>query len=93
MNNFEKVVALPEMLGAFLSSLHIATEPWAESFHRTFCDSCEREDCDVEHCPHQAKRNNPTWWLKLGDKEINLAMDGRKGYCLPQMAVDLQLPL
>ncbi len=63
MSNFEKVAASPETLGAFLSSLHVATGPWDESFHRDFCDSCERENCDVEHCPHQAERNNPTWWL------------------------------
>ncbi len=66
MSNFEKVAASPETLGAFLSSLHVATGPWDESFHRDFCDSCERENCDVEHCPHQDERNNPTWWLKLG---------------------------
>jgi hypothetical protein len=22
----------------------------------------------MEHCPHQAERNNPAWWLKLGEK-------------------------
>ncbi len=68
MSNFEKVAASPETLGAFLSSLHVATGPWDESFHRDFCDSCERENCDVEHCPHQAERNNPTWWLKQGEE-------------------------
>jgi len=78
MSNFEKVAASPETLGAFLSSLHVATGPWDESFHRDFCDSCERENCDVEHCPHQAERNNPTWWLKLGaEKETDAAKDGR----------------
>jgi len=63
MNKFEKVAASPETLGAFLASLHIATGSWDESFHRTFCDSCEREGYDVEHCPNQDMRNNPTWWL------------------------------
>ncbi len=68
MSNFEKVAASPETLGAFLSSLHVATGPWDESFHRDFCDSCERENCEVEHCPHQDTRNNPTWWLRLGEE-------------------------
>jgi len=63
MSNFEKAAALPETLGTFLSSLNVATEPWDESFHRIFCDSCKQENCDVEHCPHQDTRNNPTWWL------------------------------
>ncbi len=66
MSNFEKVAASPETLGAFLSSLHVATGPWDESFHRTFCDSCERENCDVEHCPHQDTRNNPTLVAETG---------------------------
>jgi len=85
MNNFEKVAA-PEMLGAFLSSLHIATGPWDESFHRTFCDSCEREDCDVEHCLHQTKRNNPTWWSKLGGPSETRALE-------PGVIVKLENPL
>jgi len=63
MSNFEKAAASPETLGTFLSSLNVATEPWDESFHRTFCDSCKQENCDVEHCPHQDTQNNPTWWL------------------------------
>jgi len=67
MSNFEKVAASPEALGAFLFSLHVATGPWDESFYRDFCDSCERENCDVEHCPHQDERNNPTWWLKQAE--------------------------
>lgn len=65
MNNFEKITASPEVLGEFLAALPVANSPWDESFHRTFCDSCEREDCDVEHCPHKEERYNPTWWLKL----------------------------
>lgn len=63
MSNFEKIAATPEALGAFLASLPVATGPWDESFREKFCASCEREDCDAEHCPHQDKRNNPTWWL------------------------------
>lgn len=63
MSNFEKITATPEALGAFLASLPVATGPWDESFHEKFCASCEREECDTEHCPHQNERNNPTWWL------------------------------
>lgn len=67
MTNFEKVAASPETLGAFLSSLPIATGPWDELFHRQFCDSCidscGTKNCDTPGCPHQDKRNNPAWWL------------------------------
>ena len=63
MSNFEKITATPEALGAFLAPLPVATGPWDESFHEKFCASCEREECDTEHCPHQNERNNPTWWL------------------------------
>lgn len=52
MSNFEKITATPEALGAFLASLPVATGPWDESFHEKFCASCEREECDTEHCPH-----------------------------------------
>ncbi len=34
MNNFEKITASPETLGAFLASMPIATGPWDEQFHR-----------------------------------------------------------
>lgn len=67
MSNFDKVAASPETLGKFLSSIPIATGPWDELFHRRFCysciDSCGLENCDTPNCPHQAERNNPTWWL------------------------------
>lgn len=63
MNNFEKITASPETLGAFLASLSIKTGPWDESFYKEFCDSCEQENCDAENCPHQDVRNNPLWWL------------------------------
>ena len=69
MTNFEKITASPEALGEFLASLPVATGPWDEEFHRAFCDSCERENCDEGKCPHQDKRNNPLWWLMLGGKE------------------------
>lgn len=69
MTNFEKITASPEALGEFLASLPVATGPWDEEFHRAFCDSCERENCDEGRCPHQDKRNNPLWWLMLGGKE------------------------
>jgi len=75
MSNFEKVAASPETLGAFLASLPIADGPWDEKFHRMFCDGC-KQTCN--HCPHEDKRNNPTWWLKLGaEKETDAAKDGR----------------
>lgn len=65
MTQFEKITASPEALGAFLASLPVLQGPWDDAFHRTFCDTCRVEDCDAEGCPHQAERNNPTWWLKL----------------------------
>lgn len=64
MNNFERITASPEAMGAFLASLPLLQGPWDDAFHRTFCDTCRVEDCDAEGCPHQAERNNPTWWLK-----------------------------
>ena len=63
MTNFEKITASPEALGEFLASLPVANGPWDEEFHRAFCDSCERENCDEGKCPHQDKRYNPLWWL------------------------------
>ena len=63
MTNFEKITASPETLGTFLASLPIASGPWDEAFHRTFCDGCQAEDCDGQDCPHKAERNNPLWWL------------------------------
>ena len=69
MTNFEKITASPEALGEFLASLPVATGPWDKEFHRAFCDSCERENCDEGRCPHQDKRYNPLWWLMLGSKE------------------------
>ena len=43
MTNFEKIAASPETLGTFLASLPIASGPWDEAFHRTFCDGCQAE--------------------------------------------------
>jgi len=63
MSNFEKVAASPETLGAFLASLPIADGPWDGQFHRQSCDGC-KQTCN--HCQYKDKRNNPTWWLKLG---------------------------
>ena len=33
MNNFERITASPEALGAFLASLHILQGPWDDAFH------------------------------------------------------------
>ena len=63
MTNFEKIAASPETLGTFLASLPIASGPWDEAFHRTFCDGCQVEDCDGQGCPHKVERGNPLWWL------------------------------
>ena len=68
MTNFEKITETPEALGELLASITVINSPWEDAFHKVFCTSCEREDCDTEHCPHQAERNNPLWWLKLGEK-------------------------
>lgn len=64
MNHFERITASPETLGAFLASIPVASSPWDDCFSKTFCATCDREDCDAGPCPHQAERNNPTWWLK-----------------------------
>ena len=69
MSNFENITVSPEALGEFLASLPVAGGPWEEAFHRMFCDGCPAENCDGENCPHNAERNNPTWWLKLGEKQ------------------------
>jgi len=61
MNEFDRITKRPEDLGKFLASLPVLTGPWDEAFNRTYCDACQAEDCDA--CPHQAERNNPTWWL------------------------------
>lgn len=61
MTNFEKVSASPEALAAFLATIPAAGSPWEDDFHRQYCHSCGLEDCD--HCPHEAERNSPAWWL------------------------------
>ncbi len=76
MTNFEKITASPEVLGEFLASLPVATGPWDKEFHRMFCDSCERENCDGKRCPHNAERGNPAWWLtqEAGEKQSQVVM-------------------
>ena len=66
MSNFEKITETPEALGAFLESLTVINSPWEDGFHKAFCGTCGKTDCGI--CPHQDKRNNPLWWLKLGEK-------------------------
>ena len=61
MSNFEKLSASPEAMAAFLTAIPVANSPWDDDFHRAFCHQCGLEDCD--HCPHEAERNNPAWWL------------------------------
>lgn len=73
MNNFERITASPEALGAFLASLPVLQGPWDDAFHRTFCDTCHVEDCDAEGCPHQAERNNPTWWIRQETEDTDLS--------------------
>jgi len=63
VTQFERLTASPEALGEFLASIPVANSPWDECFSKTFCAGCDRDDCDTEPCPHQAERNNPTWWL------------------------------
>ena len=69
MTNFEKITETPEALGEFLASLPVADGPWDVEFRKAFCAKCERENCDGKRCPHKAERNNPLWWLKLGEKQ------------------------
>ena len=59
----------PEALGDFLKSLSAANTPWEEHFQKIVCPDCEHygKDCGKD-CPNEGKRNNPTWWLNLGDK-------------------------
>ncbi len=61
MTNFERITASPEALAAFLATIHAASGPWDDDFHRQYCDRCGLENCDP--CPHEGKRNNPAWWL------------------------------
>ena len=61
MTNFEKITASPEALAAFLAAIPVADSPWDDAFHKQFCHGCGLENCD--HCPHEAERNNPAWWL------------------------------
>lgn len=68
MTNFEKITTSPEALGELLASLTVIDSPWEDAFHKAFCADCGRENCYGKCCPHQAERNNPTWWLKLGEK-------------------------
>ena len=68
MTNFEKIAETPEALGELLASLTVIDSPWEDAFHKTFCADCKRENCDGKRCPHKAERNNPTWWLKLGEE-------------------------
>ncbi len=82
MSNFEKITVSPETLGEFLSSLPIATGPWDESFHRQFCDSCERDkrqDCGTPRCPHE---DNPLFI----SSEI-AGLKGKEYHVLAGMAV------
>ena len=76
MTNFEKITASPETLGTFLASLPIASGPWDEAFHRTFCDGCQAEDCDGQDCLHKMERGNPLWWLmqEAGEKQSQVVM-------------------
>ncbi len=68
MTVFEKIAASPEALGDFLASLAVIDTPWEDAFHKAFCTECGRDNCDEKRCPHQAERNNPTWWLKQGEE-------------------------
>lgn len=63
MTNFERLTVSPEALGTFLASIPTTGGPWDEAFRKEFCAGCDQENCEPI-CPHQDKRNNPTWWLK-----------------------------
>lgn len=63
MTEYERITASPAVLGAFLGSLPCLEGPWDTAFHQEFCSKCGAENCD--NCPHEAQRNNPTWWLEL----------------------------
>lgn len=63
MTEYERITASPAVLGEFLGSLPCLEGPWDTAFHQEFCSKCGAENCD--NCPHEAQRNNPTWWLEL----------------------------
>lgn len=63
MNYFEKITASPAALAAFLAAIPALDGPWDKVFQRTFCRTCEAQNCDAENCPHNAERNNPAWFL------------------------------
>lgn len=79
MTNFEAIAKSPEALGGFLASLMVVNAPWDSHFQRTVCQGCKHYGRDCGNvCPHEDKRNNPTWWLKLeAEKETDAAKDGR----------------
>lgn len=67
---FELITASPAGLGAVLEELGTAVDaPWDRAFQDIFCSCCPHEDCP-QICPHEGKRNNPTWWLGLSGDEV-----------------------
>lgn len=68
VTNFTNISSTPEALGEFLQGLQILDGPWDKSFQFLFCTKCKKENC--VNCPHEEKRNNPSWWLKLGTEVI-----------------------
>lgn len=66
--NFERLTASKEVLGSFLAELPVLSGPWDAEFQERFCGGC-KSDCDGA-CPHEAERNNPTWWLGQNRKDV-----------------------
>ena len=63
MNNFEKITASPETLGAFLASLPIETGPW--------------DSCGTKNCIQQDMRSALLRWLtQAAESEEGLAALG-----------------
>ena len=83
MTTFEKVTTSPEALGELLDSLTLINSPWDAEFHKAFCRTCGRDDC--ENCPHEKERNNPLWWLNQAveseQETMGIAQASETGVC------------
>lgn len=67
---FDRITASPETMAEFLASIPTLDAPWDELFQRTYCPTCQAENCDAENCPHQTERNSPMWFLMQEETEV-----------------------
>ena len=67
---FDRITASPETMAEVLASIPTLDAPWDELFQRTYCPTCQAENCDAENCPHQTERNSPMWFLMQEETEV-----------------------